>query len=197
MIAIAIPVFGQKTSSADVAKRMSGTWTINRDLSSTFGGADGSGRGRSRGGGGAHDALFQQRLPAGFRANPTNTEPTPEGAGDLTPAALAERTAMRQVEEIALTLTITATADRVSIEDERAEETCAIDGKTDKVRTFGVYMDVRCKWEKDRLRQEFSTTRGKLTRVWSVDDNGRLVLKATLEGLDRTTPDATAVYDRS
>jgi hypothetical protein len=194
---------GQKTSAADVATRMSGTWTINWTLTPALGGGRmiaPSGRG------GSTPAARLQRgsaspptptLPPGFRSNPTNTEPTPGGGSDLTPAERAERIAMRRIQEIVPALVMTATADTVTIEDEHGEQSCASNGKTDKVRTFSVYVDVTCKWDKDRLRQEYSTTRSKFIRTWSLDTAGHLVLKAKVEGLNQNTPEMTAVYDRS
>lgn len=198
MIASAsMPVVGQKISAADVATRMTGTWTVNWELTPAATGPGRSGA-RSRSGGVTSGALFQRAptYPQGVRANPTNTEPTPAGAADMTPMELAEWRGMRQMQQIAPTITITATAEHVSIDDERGQQTCASDGKTDKVRTFGVYMDVKCKWDKDRLRQEFSTTRSKLTRTWSFDEADHLVLKAKVEGIGQSSPETTTVYNR-
>lgn len=194
-LAASMPAAGQKNAAADVARRMSGTWTLNRELSPALGAAGRAGRGR---GGTPPGVLFQRGgFPQGVRANPTNTEPTPSGAGDLTPAELAERMAMRQIQQIPPTIVIAATADHVSIEDEYGEQSCAIDGRTDKVRTFRVYMDVKCKWDKNRLRQEYATTRSKLIRVWRVRDDDRLVLTAKIEGINQNTPEAVAIFDRS
>lgn len=197
MIAASMPAAGQKKSVADVARRMSGTWRLNRELSPAFGASGRAGRGRTRGGA-PHGSLFQRGgLPQGVRANPTNTEPTPSGASDLTPAELAERSAIRQMQQIPPTMVIAAAADHVSIEDERGEQSCATDGRAGKVRAFRVYMDVKCKWDKDRLRQEYAITRSKLIRVWRVGDDDRLVLTAKIEGINQNTPEAVAIFDRS
>jgi hypothetical protein len=58
-------------------------------------------------------------------------------------------------------------------------------------------MDVKCKWDKTQLRQEYANTRSKLIRVWNVDEHGRLVLTMKLEGVNQNTPEVTAIYDRS
>ncbi len=191
----AVPPSAQRKSPADLAQRLSGTWTPNLDLTPAIGG------GRGRGLPTPRRPLFQRgggtSFPPGVRANPTNTEPTSSKADDLTPAERAERTAIRQLEQIEQTLTISATADRLTIADPRGERSCDVTGKSDKVRTFGFYMDVTCKWDKARLRQEFSATRSKVIDVWSVDGNGRLVLTAKIEGVDQNSPEATLVYDRS
>jgi len=180
-----LPASAQKPNMADIARRMSGTWTINRKLSPTFG-AGRSGPGRGRGGG----ALFQR---GGGRGNPAS-EP---GSEDLTPAELAERQAMSQARLIAPTITVVATPEQVSFTDERGEFACALNDKGHKQKLFGIDMDVKCKWDKDRLRQEFSTTSSKLIRLWDLNDSDQLVLKAKLEGQNQNTPEATAVFDRS
>jgi hypothetical protein len=201
LIAGASPlVSGQKASAADVASRMTGSWTINWRLSSA---PPGSRQGGRLDGTAAQDPRFQRgatpppSVPPGVRANPTNTEPTPDKGSDLTPAERAERSAMRRIQEVPPVITVTATADRVTIEDERGEQSCACNGKTEKVRLFSVYMDVQCKWDKDRLRQEYATTRSKLIRIWSLDAAGHLVLKARVEGISESTPEVTTIYDRS
>jgi hypothetical protein len=190
------PVLGQKTAVSEIARQMTGTWTINWNLTTSVGG-HGLGKPEAAP---SPSALLQRgttSYPPGVRANPTNTEPTSSKASDLTPAELAERMAMRQIVQIQPTLTITATGDHITIEDERGEQSCAINGKTDKVRTFGVYMEVKCKWDKNQLHQEYAMTRAKLIRVWSLDGKGHLVLKAKVEGVDQNSPEATTVYDRS
>lgn len=193
----AASVMGQKNSAADVAARMSGTWTINWELTPTGRSAGRAAATRPRGGG-TEGVRFQRAptYPQGVRANPTNTEPTPAGAADMTPAELAESRGMRQIQQVASTITIEATPARVSIADERGDQTCASDGKADKVRMFGVYWDVKCRWDKDRFRQEFSTARNKLVRTWSFDETGHLVLKAKVEGIAQNAPETTTVYNR-
>ena len=198
VMAASMPLRGQKVPAADVAARMSGTWTINRELTPNVVGPGRAGPARPRRGGGTGGLLQRApTYPQGVRANPTNTEPTPDGVDDMTPSELAESRGVREIRQVVPTIRITATTERVSIEDERGEQSCASDGKTDKVRIFGVYMDVKCKWDEDRLRQEFSTTRNKLTRTWSLDAGGHLVLKAKLEGIGQTSPETTTVYNRS
>jgi len=121
---------------------------------------------------------------------------TPASSADLTPAELAERTAMMQMRQIAPKITIAATAETFSLDDGRSEA-CTVNGKNEKMTVSDVQMDFKCRWDKDKLRQEFATTRSKLIRVWGLDDSGHLVLKAKLEGIGQNTPEATAVFDRS
>ena len=182
----------QKTASSDTAERMSGSWTINRDLSPLF---KPSGRSGGRSGGAAY--AIGGFVPQRGRGNGPGSEPTPSAAGDLTPAERAEQSAMHQIEQIAPALTIKATAGSFSLADQQGEQTCAIDDKSAKVSLFGATVSVKCRWNKQALQQEFSTTRSKVTRSWSVDDSGRLVVKTRIEGINQRVVEAAAVYDRN
>jgi hypothetical protein len=184
--AATMPAAGQKTPVADIAKQMSGTWTINLSLSPAF-----SPGGRSRGGGARTPALrFQRGGRGGGGGN------TPTSNADLTPAELAERTAMMKMRQIAPKITIAATAETFSLQDGRTEA-CTVNGKNEKLTVDDVQMEFKCRWDKDKLRQEFATIRSKLIREWGVDASGHLLLKAKLEGIGQNTPEATAVFDRS
>jgi hypothetical protein len=182
----------QKTATDETAKQMSGSWTINRDLSPLF---KPSGRSGGRSGGAAYviSGFVSQR----GRGNGPGNEPTPSGAGDLTPAERAEQSAMHLIEQIAPALTITATAVSFSLVDPQGEQTCAIDDKSAKVPLLGATVSVKCRWNKQALQQEFSTTRSKVTRSWSVDGSGRLVVKTRIEGISQRAVEAAAVYDRN
>jgi hypothetical protein len=184
----------QKTATDETAERMSGSWTINRDLSPLF---KPSGRSGGRSGGPAY--AIGGFVPQRGRGNGSGpgTEPTPSAAGDLTPAERAEQTAMHQIEQIAPALTITATAGSFSLADQQGEQTCAIDDKSAKVPLFGATVSLKCRWNKLALQQEFSTTRSKVTRSWSIDGSGRLVVKTRIEGISQRAVEASAVYDRN
>ena len=121
----------------------------------------------------------------------------PSTSSDLTPAELADRTAIRQLEQIAPTITIKATPETVSFADQRAEQTCAINDKAAAIDMGDARITLKCRWDKQQLRQEFETARNKLIRTWGVDDSGHLVLKAHLEGIGQNTLEAKAVFDRS
>jgi hypothetical protein len=182
----------QKTPAVNAAERLSGTWTINKDLSPSF---KASGRSGGRVGG-ARYAVGGSLAQRG-RGNGPGPDSTPSAPGDLTPAERAELSAMQQIEQIAPTITIKATADSFSMVDPRGEQTCAITDKSAKLDTFGAKVTTKCRWNKVTLQQEFSTTRSKLTRSWSVDESGRLVVKMRTEGVNERAVEAAAVYDRS
>jgi hypothetical protein len=181
----------QKPSPADLAAKLSGTWTINRELSPGF--AAPAGRGR-RGGGGPSFALAgmagQRRgsVPGGGDAN---------GPGDLTPEELAGMEAMRQIQQIASTITIKATAESVTFADQRGEQTYSINDKNTTIDVAGSKITAKNKWDKATLRQEFSNSKSKLIRTWEVDDSNRLVLKAKLESMTLMSTEVKAVFERN
>jgi hypothetical protein len=197
MVATTMTLAAQKLSPDAVAARMSGTWTLNRAFTDASRGRSGGGTARPQG------ARFQQRgaqptYPQGIRANPTNTEPTSAALADMTPEERAERGALREMQQVPPALTITASAELVTIEDERGAQTCEADGRSDKLRTFGVYMDVKCKWDKNRLRQEFSTPRAtRIVRTYSLDAQGHLVVATKIESIATTFPETVVFYNRS
>lgn len=189
-----IPIHArQKLPAAEAAERLSGTWTINRELSPSF---RPSGRSGGRSGGAAFAVAgvgFQRGRGGG--SNGPNALPT--APADLTPEERAEQSAMRDVEQIAPSITLRVTPDTFSVVDQRGEHTCAVNGRSAKLDVSGAKIDVKCHWNKQTLQQEFSGTRRKLTRSWSVDDSGRLVLKIRSEGVGLRAVEAAAVYDRT
>jgi hypothetical protein len=189
VMAAAAPAIGQKLSPADLAARLTGTWTVNPSLSPSL-----APRGRSGRTGGASYGIRPVMFQRGGGGGGGGAAPS--GQADLTPAELAEQAAMRQLRQIAPEITIKATAESVSFVDARGEQTCAANGKGAKLTVSEAPVTMKCKWDKDGLRQEFSTTRSSLIRTWAIDDSDHLVLKARYEGLAQNTPEAVAVFDR-
>jgi hypothetical protein len=171
----------QKLTPQDLAGKLSGTWVLNRDLSTGF-------RAPGRRGG----ALMQRGRGGGGGGRDT----TPSDPGDLTPEQRAERAAMQQLQQIAERITIKASPESVTFTDTRGERTFAINDKTSKIDAGGSLVNVKSKWDKDVLRQEFSNTQAKLVETWGLDDAGRLVLTAKLESMTLMTPPERAVFDR-
>jgi len=177
----------QRLSLADVAAKLSGTWVLNRELSTGFR-APGRRGGRTmfasaaavpQGGGG--------RGGAGGGAS---------DASDLTPEQRAQQAAMRQLQQIAEEMTIEASADSVTFTDARGERTYAINDKAGKVDIGGALVGVKTKWDKSVLKQEFSNPQAKLVQTWGVAETGHLVLSAKLESMTLMTPEQKAVFDR-
>ena len=99
----------------DVAAKLSGTWVLNRDLSSGFGKpAPGRGRGASPSSGpGRPGALFA--MAAAPQRGGGGGGGAPNDATDMTPEQRAEKAAMRELEQISDRITIKASADSVDL----------------------------------------------------------------------------------
>jgi hypothetical protein len=179
----------QKAAPADLAAKLSGTWTINRELSP---GVAAPGRGGARGGGPA----FAVAGIAMQRGGGRGAGDTSGGMEDLTPEERAGIAAMRQLQQIAPEITIKATPESVTFTDARGEQTFTINDKNSNIDVGGARVGVKNKWDKQTLRQEFSTTRSKLIRSWEVDENGRLVLKVKVEGMTLVSNEVKAVFDK-
>jgi hypothetical protein len=190
-MALSAGLHAQKTTPADSAARLTGTWTVNRELSPGFR-APGS-----RPGGPGRGASMFARSPSftpqrgGGRGG---DGPTP--ASELSPAEIAAQAAMRQLQQLADEIKIDATAERVTFADARGERAYTVDGKRAKMMVGGAEVSTKSRWDKAVLKQEFSTAQSKLTQSWEVDENGRLVLVAKVESLRLITPDQKAVFDR-
>lgn len=187
----------QKLTPAEAAARLSGTWTINRELTSGFNAA---GRRGGRGGGGnfslgGNAARFGPTASYAQRGGGTGPS-TASDMSDLSPAERAEMAAMRELQQLAEVITIKATAEQVAFEDARGQRTYAIDNKNTKLTVAGSEVNTKSRWDKAILRQEFSTPSSKLIQTWEVDENGRLVLTAKVESLRLMTPEQKAVFDR-
>ena len=61
---------------------------------------------------------------------------------------------------------------------------------------FGTWLDVKCRWDKKVLRQEYSSTRNKLTRTWTVDERELLAMKSRVDGINLNSAEAAAFFDR-
>ena len=201
----------------DLAAKLSGTWVLNRDMSTGFG-APGRGRGGTpcafaeatadkspglqRPGPLFAMAATSQRGGGGGRGGGG----VPTDATDLTPEQRAEQAAMRQLQQIDERITIKASADAVTFVDVRGERTYAVNDKTSTIDVGGSAVKVKSKWDKCVLKQEFNNTQAKLVETWGLDDADHLVLTAKVEsltmgvGVDRltplVTPDRKAVFDR-
>jgi hypothetical protein len=181
-----VVLVAENQAPADTAQKLSGTWTLNRELSKGF-----SAPGQRPGGPGRGGALFA--VSPGFGQGRGGGGQT--GPGDLSPAEIADINAMRQLQQLAEVITIAATADQISFTDARGERRYAIDNKSTRLDMPGD-VSVKTRWDKATVKQEFSTAQSKLSQTWSVDENGRLVMLAKVESLRLRTPEQRAVFDR-
>jgi hypothetical protein len=179
----------QKLAPQDLASKLSGTWTLNRDLSTGFGRPTGR-----RGGAELQRPRFATAGLVGQRGGGGGGAPS--DASDLTPEQRAEQTAMRELQQIAPQIEIKATAESITFVDARGERTYAVNDKSVKIEVAGAQVSVKSKWDKNTLKQEFSNTQAKLIETWGVDEAGRLVLTAKLESMTLRTPEQKAVFDK-
>jgi hypothetical protein len=181
---------GQKLTPAEAATRLSGTWVLNRELTSGF-----RAPGRRGGGGGRGGAAFAMGMAPAFGQRGAGPS-TASDASDLSAAEVAAMNAMRELQQLAEVITIKATPDQVIFEDARGTRTYALDGKNSRATIAGAEVTIKSRWDKAIVKQEFSTAQSKLTQTWDIDENGRLVLVAKVESLRLMTPDQKAVFDR-
>ncbi len=196
---------------ADLQDKLSGTWVLNRELSTGFR-APAPGRGR-----GAGPALPRLRRPSAVFAMAPSAQGRRGGSGsggapadpsDLTPEQRAEQGAMQRLQQLDDRITIKASANAVTFVDARGERTYVINDKTSTIVVDGSPVKVKSKWDKQVLKQEFSNTQAKLVQTWGIDDADRLVLTAKVESMtlgvgasaDRittlVTPERKAVFNR-
>jgi hypothetical protein len=103
---------------------------------------------------------------------------------------------MRELQQLADTVTIKAAVDSISVSDPRGERTYTIDGKASKLTVGAANIEVKTKWDKAALRQEFSSPSTRLVRSWEIDDQNHLVIKSKIESLTMNSKEVKAVYDR-
>jgi hypothetical protein len=184
-------VQAQKVTPADVAASITGTWKVNRDLSDPLSDPV---RGGRRGG-----ALFTRAVPVvqrGGRGGGGSVADSPTTNADLTPEELAAQAAIRELQRVAEIITIKATADSVSFSEPRGEQTYLVNGKKVSVKIAGATVNVKSNWDKNALKQQFSTSKATFTETWQVDPTNRLVLKAKLESLTMVSKEVKTVFDK-
>ena len=175
-----------RRSPQDVVEKLSGTWVLNRDLSTGFGKAA---PGRGRGPAPAPGSLSQGPLFAmaaapqrGGGGGGRGGGGAPNDATDMTPQQRAEQAAMRQLEQISERITIKASAGSVTFTD-GGERTYAINDKASTIEVGGTSVKVKSKWDKKVLRQEFNNSQAKLIQTWGLDEAGHLVLTMKVESM--------------
>jgi hypothetical protein len=112
------------------------------------------------------------------------------------PAEAAAQAALTVLHQVALELKVEATPDSVRFVEPRGEWDFKVDGRTTSMEVPGGAIKVKSKWEKNALRQEFSSTQRKLLKSWTIDGDGRLVLTERIESIAFNSKESKAVYDR-
>ena len=181
----------QAPTPADVAAKMNGTWTLNKALSPDLEARPAEGRGR-RGGGAMFSLAVPQRGGGGGGGGGASG---PEPA-NIMPEEVAAQAALTLLHQVALEFRIEATPTAISFIEPRGQWDFKIDGKTTSMPVPGGAIKVKSRWERDRLRQEFSSTQRTLIKSWLIDGEGRLVLTEHVESLAFNSKESKAVYDR-
>jgi hypothetical protein len=175
----------------DVPAKLTGTWTLNRELT------PGVGQGRGRSGGGASQGpRFAVAGAPAFQRGGGGGGGGISDATDLTPEQRAARAAMAQLQQIGERITIKASADSVTFVDGRGEHTYAVNDKSSTVDVGGSPIKVKMKWDKQSLKQEFASPETKLSETWTVDATDHLVLTVKLESLT-VNGERKIVFDRA
>lgn len=192
VLLVAAPATGhpaaQKADHTDLAAKMTGTWKLNKELSTAL---PGPGRRGRRGG-----ALFAAAAPQrGGRIGGGETE-APRERPFVTEAEAAAQAAIIDIQQIPADLSIEATAETFKLIEPRGDAFFRIDGKNTSVEVPGSSVKVRTRWDRAGLRQEFSSAMLKLTRTWSVNADNRLVITQRLESVSIKPADVQAVFDR-
>ena len=180
----------------DLPGKLTGTWTLNRELTP---GVGAPGRGRSGGGAVAQRASYTLASFVPQRRGGGGGGQGGDGisdATDLTPEQRAARAAMSQLQQIGDKITIKAAADAVTFVDARGEHAYTVNDKTTTVDVAGSPIKVKAKWDKQSLKQEFSSPESKLTETWSVDGTDHVVLIVKLESLT-LNGERKIIFDRT
>jgi hypothetical protein len=198
-------VAAQTATPAEIATRLSGSWKLNVALTpASEKPARGRGevsraprltvsqpamqRGGGRGGGAPGGGAPGGGAPGG------GGQPGSESA-PLMAEEIAAQAALATLHEVPLEIVIEAHAGSVTFREPRGEWHFNIDGKNASMDVPGGTLHSKSKWEKGALRQEFSSTRRKLVKTWSVDAQDRLVLTERVESFAPTS-ESKAVFDR-
>lgn len=193
-IAIASSVEAQSASPADIARKLTGSWKLNVELTPT---AVKPGRGR---GAASRAPLFAvagvaaQRGGRGGGGSGGGGQPGSESA-PLMAEEVAAQAALTVLHEVPVQIAIEASADAVTFREPRGEWHFKIDGKNASMDVPGGTLHSKSKWEKGVLRQEFSSAQRKLVKSWSIDLNDRLVLTEKVESFAANS-ESKAVFDR-
>lgn len=180
----------QNTSVAGVAAKMSGHWLLNADLTP---GSSKPGRGRGQ----AAFAIAGAPLQRGGRGGGSGGGGGggTDASSPLMPEEVAAQAALSILHEVPKELTIEAAAETITFREPRGEWHFKIDGKNGTMEVPGGAIHTKSKWDKDTLRQEFSSAQKKLVKSWSIDANDRLVLTERFESATLNS-ESKAVFDR-
>ena len=204
MTAMLVGLFGsgaaaQRVTPAEAATKLSGAWKINLELSPAFKPAPRP-----------QAAIFPQSGAPSFAMSAVRsmgaTTGFQRGGGrgggapaQADPAEMAGQAAIRSLQQVGDSMTITATADSVTFVDARGERTYVVNDKNTKINMGEAALTTKSKWERNSLKQEFVFGETKITHTWELNDAGtQLNFRMVIQNFSNTGPfrEAKAVYDK-
>ena len=187
-------VAAQTATPAEIATRLSGSWKLNVALTPA---SEKPARGRGEVSRTPRLTVSQPAMQRGGGrgggAPGGGGQPGSESA-PLMAEEIAAQAALATLHQVPLEIVIEAHAGSVTFREPRGEWHFTIDGKNASMDVPGGTLHSKSKWEKGALRQEFSSTRRKLVKTWSVDAQDRLVLTERVESLAPTS-ESKAVFE--
>ena len=190
---IVADVGAQKMTTADVAAKFTGHWVLNRELSPSLSPAGGGG---ARG---AAQPLYEVGFFGEFQGRRGGGGGVPGAAPQMTEEERAGQAAIRKVQQLAPEMEIQATADKVTFIDARGTQSYATDGKTNEISLYGASINVKSRWDKMTLKQQFIYGETNITQNWELDKTGdRIDYKMQILNMSNQNPprEAKVVYDR-
>jgi hypothetical protein len=195
MLALAAGVLAQEGAPADVAAKISGTWKLNVELSPAVT-APGRSGGRGRGGRASLAVGLAPLQRGGGGRGGGRSEGGSEASTELPAEEVIAQRVLQSFQQIPPDVTIAATVASVTFTEPTGHGTFMADGKTVEMNVEGAKIKVKTKWDKAALKQEFSTSRIKVIRAWSVDTANHLILAMKVESMMMISPETRAVFDR-
>jgi hypothetical protein len=112
------------------------------------------------------------------------------------PEEIIAQRVLQAFQQVPTDVTITASATSVSFQDPSGQGTFVVDGKNVELNVDGSKIKVKSKWDKGALKQEFSSSRKKVIRTWSLDTASHLILTMKVESMMMSSVETRAVFDR-
>jgi hypothetical protein len=180
--------------AAALAAKLSGRWTLNRELSPDL--VDPGRRPGGRRGAFVSYGVVHAVLQRGGRGRGGGGG---DGGPELSPPSEAEtaaQSALSLLQQVPVELTIDASPSQITFVEPRGRSVFQIDGRSATVDVPGGTIKVKSRWDSASLRQEFSSVQRMLRRSWTIDAANHLVLTQRLESLAFVSKESRAIYDR-
>ncbi len=184
----------QKVTPEQLAARFTGTWVFNAGKSPDV---------KRPGNAGLME--FQPAplriAMAGFGLPQRGGRGGGGGGGALTEEQRAAQAAIRNLQGIPDSLTLTVTPASITIEDPRGSRTYAIDNTNTKIDVgSGAEITAKTRWDKENIRQEFLYGENRITHTWQTNSAGNeLTFRMRAEDYSREMPsrgEIKVVYDK-